>query len=67
MQQRTTAVDALAVGPDRAAEMLGIPRTKMYQILASGRVRSVKLGKYRRIPVAEIQAFLQRELDAQSA
>lgn len=57
---------ALALSPEQVAQALGITRTKTYALLASKRIRSVKLGRYRRIPVAEVEAFLRRELEAQS-
>lgn len=58
---------ALALSPEQVAQALGITRTKTYALLASKRIRSVKLGRYRRIPVAEVEAFLQREMEAQGA
>lgn len=58
---------ALALSPEQVAAALGVPRTKVYQLLASKRIMSCKIGKYRRIPIAEVEAFLRRELEAQSA
>lgn len=58
---------ALALSPEAAAQAIDVTRTKIFALLASGAIRSVKIGKYRRIPVAEIEAFLRRELEKQSA
>lgn len=58
---------ALALSPEQVAAALGVPRTKIYQLLASGAIRSVKIGKYRRVPTAEVTAYLERELEEQRA
>lgn len=58
---------ALALSPTQAAQALQIPRTKIFALLASKRIRSIKCGRYRLIPTTEIAAFLQRELEEQNA
>ncbi|MFQ5861401.1 MAG: helix-turn-helix domain-containing protein, partial [Dehalococcoidia bacterium] len=50
----------LLVDCDQDAASLGIPRSKLYELLASGELRSVKIGKARRIPVDALQEFVQR-------
>lgn len=57
----------LAMSPDQVAQALGITRTKTYKLLASGAILSVKIGKYRRIPIWEVEAYLRREIEARSA
>jgi excisionase family DNA binding protein len=41
-----------------AATVLGIGRSKLYELIASGRLRSVKIDSARRVPVAALQEFL---------
>lgn len=60
-------VGALALSPEQVAAALGVPRTKIYQLLASAAIRSVKIGKYRRVPTSEVTAYLERQLEEQRA
>ncbi len=51
----TTVVDdqvsaRLAYSPQQAAEALGIGRTLIYQLIDSGSLRSLKIGRRRLIP-----------------
>lgn len=50
----------LALKVPEAAKAIGISRASMYQIVASGEVRSVRIGRRILIPVAELQRLLQR-------
>lgn len=43
-----------------AARRLGIGRTKMYEYVSSGAIRSVKIGSLRRIPAEAVGEFLAR-------
>ncbi|MHB1739149.1 MAG: excisionase family DNA-binding protein [Actinomycetes bacterium] len=52
----------LAVSPRKAAGYLDVGHDAIYQLLRQGRLRSVKLGRRRLIPVAELQRFLADEL-----
>lgn len=50
-----------------AAEMLSIGRSVVYELLRSGRLRSVREGRTRLIPasaIAEYVALLEREAEA---
>ena len=53
-------VAPLLLKPEEAAEALGIARTRVYQLMRAGEIRSVKIGKVRRIPVAALQAYVER-------
>lgn len=52
----------LALSPRRAAECLGVGHDAVYQLLNEGRLRSVKLGRRRLIPVSELERFLSEEM-----
>jgi excisionase family DNA binding protein len=52
----------LAVSPRKAAQYLGVGHDAIYQLLNQGRVRSVKLGRRRLIPMSELERFLADEL-----
>jgi excisionase family DNA binding protein len=44
---------------EQAAEVLHVSRDKVYYLLRSGRLRSVKIGKLRRISPAWIAKFIE--------
>jgi excisionase family DNA binding protein len=47
-----------SVRPGEAAELLGVCRDTIYVLMRSGRLRSVKVGRARLIPVTAIEALL---------
>ena len=53
-------MDALLLTPVEAARALGIGRTKVYELIATGRLRSVRLDGCHRIPRDELAAFVAR-------
>jgi excisionase family DNA binding protein len=55
-----TTVDALAFNPDRAAEMIGLGRTKTYEVIRTGELRSIKVGRRRLVPLSAITEFLSQ-------
>jgi excisionase family DNA binding protein len=52
----------LAVSPRRAAQYLDVGHDAIYTLLNQGRIRSVKLGRRRLIPVVELERFLADEM-----
>ncbi|GAA2119583.1 helix-turn-helix domain-containing protein [Actinomadura napierensis] len=61
------AAEPLLWKPEQAAVMLGIGRTKVYDLMRTGALRSVRLGGSRRIPataLADFVAQLEEETDA---
>lgn len=61
-EAQTPVLVPLAVSPRRAAEYLGVGHDAIYQLLNQGRLRSVKLGRRRLIPLNELERFLSDEL-----
>lgn len=45
---------------EQAAAALGIGRTTVYALIKSGELRSLLIGRLRRIPADEIQAYTDR-------
>ena len=41
-----------------AAAVLGISRSKLYQFIAAGEIRTIHIGRLRKIPVAAVDEFL---------
>ncbi|MHB1853699.1 MAG: excisionase family DNA-binding protein [Acidimicrobiales bacterium] len=50
----------LLVSPEIASDLLCIGRTKLYELLASGDIESVRLGSCRRIPMQALEDFVSR-------
>jgi excisionase family DNA binding protein len=46
--------------------MTGLGRSKLYQLMDAGEIRSVKVGKRRLIPVSALREFVAR-LEAEQA
>lgn len=53
----------LALSPEQVARRLGVPRTKVFQLLARKELKSLRIGKHRRVPVWEVEAFLRRGVE----
>ena len=52
--------DRLLLRPEEAAELLGIGRSKLYDLLATGEVESVHIGSCRRIPIEGLHRYVDR-------
>ena len=46
--------------PVEAARRLGIGRTRMFALIGAGEVRSVKIGRLRRVPVEALNDYVAR-------
>ncbi len=49
----------LAFSPDEAADLLGVSRTLVFELLGNGRLPSVLLGRRRLIPATALTAILE--------
>lgn len=45
--------------PQEAADVLGVGRTKLYELMGEGLIESVRIGGSRRVPVAAIDRFVE--------
>ena len=43
-----------------AAQLLGVSRSKLYELLGEGALPTVRIGRSRRIAIADLDAFVQR-------
>jgi excisionase family DNA binding protein len=48
----------------RAARKLGVGKTKMWQLVHQGEIKSIKIGSRRVVPVDAIEAYQQSLLEA---
>ena len=53
-----STLPALLIRPEDAAAALGIGRTKVYELMRSHALRSVKIGGLRRIPATALAEFV---------
>lgn len=53
-----TDAPVLLLRVEEAARCLGIARTLMYELVRTGEVQSVRVGRLRRIPVASLQTYI---------
>ena len=49
---------------EEVAEALHIGRTRVYELLYSGELRSVKIGRLRRIPVDSLREYIAALIEA---
>ncbi len=55
-------MDRLLLRPIEAAEAIGIGRSKVYELLASGELPSIRIGGSVRVPVDALRAWIDRQL-----
>lgn len=53
-------VEKVLLTPEEAAEALSLGRTKVYELIREGALRSVRIGKCRRVPAAALDEFVDR-------
>ena len=53
-------MDKLLLTPEEAADVLGIGRTKLYELLSSDRLRSVRIDGSRRVAPDALVDFVRR-------
>ncbi len=58
MHAQTPAVARIAVSPGEAADMLGVTRATIYQLVARGQLRRYHAGRRALIPVVDIRALI---------
>jgi excisionase family DNA binding protein len=54
-ENHAMAEGKLLLRPTEAASALGVSRARLYQLLASGEINSVKIGASRRVPAVELR------------
>ncbi len=48
----------ICITPEEAANVLGIGRTFVYELIANGRLESIKLGRRRLIPMEALERLI---------
>jgi excisionase family DNA binding protein len=55
--------DKLLLRVEEAAQVLSVGRTRVYALIGSGELRSVKIGGSRRVPAAVLREYVERLSD----
>lgn len=53
----------LLLTPEEAAHLIAVGRSKMYELIASGAVKSVKIGALRRVPAFALEEYVTALID----
>ena len=61
-RQDSLAPIKLLLTVPEAAQALGLGRSVIYELLVSGELAGVKIGRARRIPVHSLEAFIARRM-----
>ena len=61
------AVEKLLLKPEEAAEILSIGRSKVYELIGTGELASVRIGACRRIPAEALSDFVAGLRDTSSS
>jgi excisionase family DNA binding protein len=58
--------EAYAVPAKKAAPSIGIGMTRLYELIKSGEIESYRDGKARKIVVASLKAYVDRQIAAEA-
>ena len=59
-------LEKLLLRPTEVAEALGLGRTMIYELLATGELPSVRFGRSIRVPVRALEAWVKEHQDGHS-
>ena len=54
-------MEPFAVGVEEAARLLGVKKSKTWQLVGSGELKSFRVGRARRVPVAAIRQWIAEQ------
>ncbi len=55
-------VEPICVRINDAARMIGVGRTKLYELISSGELETVKIGKATRVTTASLRDLVRRQV-----
>ena len=58
--EKGTDMEKLLLTPEEAAEVIGVSRSKVYDLMRTQELESVRIGGSRRVPTAAIEEFVSR-------
>ena len=60
-------VEPICVRVNDAARMIGVGRTKLYELIANGELETVKIGKATRVTTASLHEFARRNRGSENS
>jgi len=57
-------ISPISVRVKQACEIIGIGRSKLYQLIASGEIETIKIGCATLIPISSLHQFIEARRDA---
>jgi excisionase family DNA binding protein len=60
MDRSEEYMEKLLPSPEGAAQALGVGRSRVYDLMRTRQLLSVRIGKSRRVPVAAVHAYVER-------
>ena len=57
----------LLLRPEEGANAIRVSRARFYELMASGAIKSIKIGRSRRVPVSELQRWVDEEVGRQTS
>jgi excisionase family DNA binding protein len=54
---------AMLIKVDQVAAMLSIGRTAAWELVRRGKIKSVKIGRTRRVPIVALQEYIRQLMD----
>ena len=58
-------MEKLFLRVEEAAELLSLGRSKVYQLIAAGELRAVKIGRATRVPTEAVREYAKRQVAQQ--
>ena len=58
MKTASGEIEPVLLRPEEVAAALGVGRTAVFELIRTGELRSVKIGKSRRIPTEAVREFV---------
>ena len=59
------AMERMLLKPTEAAEVIGLGRSKTYELISKGLIPSVRIGKSVRVPVVALRNWVEQQLREQ--
>jgi len=59
-------MDTLLLRPIEVGEQLRVSRAKAYELIASGKIPSIKVGASLRVPAVALRAWIDRQVAEQA-
>jgi excisionase family DNA binding protein len=57
-------MERLLLSPEQVAESLGVCRSRVYELMRTRALPSVKIGRARRVPVSAVRAYVDQLTDS---